>query len=322
MKNRPSVAIIIINWNGADDTIECLESLNKIDYPNYKIFLIDNGSSDDSVLRLRAVSAPNLEIIETGKNLGFSGGNNVGIKKALTENFDYVLLLNNDTTVDPNFLDELVKIAESGKDIGIVGPKIYFFNEPNRIWYGGGKFSWLGGGRHLQYEEIDPVAEQARYGAGKNPDENKPRETDYMTGCAFLIKSEVIKKIGMLDERFFMYYEDTDWSLSAKKSGYKIIYAPSAKIYHKISKTAAKLGNPTIHYYHIRNALLLSKKQAPLIILAGIYAWSIMNYAKQILKSVILPSKLDISKMIMRGIKDFWKGKFGQYQSNNKSKYQ
>lgn len=299
-----SVAVIVVNWNNAQDTIDCVNSLKKINYKNFKVFLVDNGSTDGSLEKLRPFADENIEIIETRQNLGFSGGNNVAVEKALAEKFDFILLLNNDTTVDPDFLSELVKVAEGDPKIGIVGSKIYFYDNPKRIWYGGGKFTWFGGGRHLQYEEID-----------KNPEEINPKETGYMTGCSFLIKSEVVRKIGGLDERFFLYYEDTDWSLSTKEVGYKIVYAPSSKVYHKVSRTASQIGNHTIHYYHIRNALLLSQKHAPLFILIGIYIWSVIHYLKQVIKMVILPSKRDISKMIMRGIKDFHKGKFGQYKS-------
>lgn len=301
---NPSVAIILINWNNETDTIDCLRSLEKIIYLNYKIFLVDNGSKEESVSKLRPFNVGKIELMEIGQNLGFSGGNNIGIRKALEENFDYALLLNNDTTVEPNFLDELISVAESDEKIGVVGPKIYYYNEPTRIWYGGGDFTWLGGGKHLQYEEID-----------NNPNEAEPKKTKYMTGCAFLVKSEVLKKVGLMPEEFFLYYEDTDWSLSIKKAGYKVIYAPASKIYHKVSRTTSKLGNPKIHYYHIRNALLLSKRQAPKIILVGIYVWSALHYFKQIIKLVILPSKRETSKMIMRGIEDFWKGRFGQYQN-------
>lgn len=301
---KKSVAVIVVNWNNAQDTIDCANSLKKINYKNFKVFLVDNGSTDGSREKLRPFADENIEIIETGQNFGFSGGNNVAVEKALAEKFDFILLLNNDTTVDPDFLSELVKVAEGDPKIGIVGSKIYFYDNPKRIWYGGGKFTWFGGGRHLQYEEID-----------KNPEESNPKETGYMTGCSFLIKSEVVRKIGGLDERFFLYYEDTDWSLSTKEVGYKIVYAPSSKVYHKVSRTASQIGDPIIHYYHIRNALLLSQKHAPFFILIGIYIWSAVHYLKQVIKMVILPSKRDISKMIMRGIKDFHKGKFGQYKS-------
>lgn len=323
--NEKSAAIIIVNWNNFNDTIECVLSLKKIRYDNYKIFLVDNGSTDESFSKLSSLTGDKIELIETGKNLGFSGGNNIAIKRALEEKFapplkfnignkntgmsaqragfDYILLLNNDTVVEPDFLSELVKAAESDAKIGIAGSKIYFYDEPQKIWYGGGKFTWFGGGRHLQYEKID-----------ENPNDIKVKETEYVTGCSLLIKSDVVRKIGELDERFFLYYEDTDWSLSAREAGYEIIYVPASKVYHKVSRSSVKLGNPIVHYYHIRNALFLSRKHAPFFILIGIYMWSVAHYLKQVIKLVILPSKREISKMIMRGIKDFYKGKFGQYQ--------
>lgn len=312
--NNPSVAIILVNFNNETDTIACVNSLEKITYPNCKIFIVDNGSDEKSVSKLRPLAGGDIELIETGKNLGFSGGNNVAVKKALDAGFDYILLLNNDTEVEPDFLDKLAAAAESGEKIGVVGPKIYFYSDPKRIWFGGGKFSWFGGGRHLRYNEIDSASQSSPLNANRYPLNASPEETGYMTGCAFLIKTKVIKEIGLLCEDFFLYYEDTDWSLRVKKAGYKIIYVPAAKIYHKVSRTASALGNPTIHYYHIRNALLLSQRQAPKIILVGIYVWSGLHYLKQIVKLAILPPKRDISKMIMRGIEDFWRGKFGKYE--------
>jgi GT2 family glycosyltransferase len=338
MKN-PSVAIIILNYNNQEYTVDCLKSLKDITYGNYKVFLVDNGSEKDDIEKLKT-GLQNIDVskfkafdfLEHHPNNGFSGGNNVGIKKALEENFDYILLLNNDTTVEPDFVDEMVKAAESDKKIGAVGPKIYFhpdmiknneevtdctneevlehpkdlIKEKNDllIWYAGGGFSWFGGGKHYGLDEVDV-----------NPEESKIKETKYITGCAFLIKKEVIDKVGIMPEEFFLYYEDVDWSLSVKKAGYKLVYAPAAKVYHKVSRTTKKMGNPMIHYYHIRNALLISKRQAPKVILAGIYVWSALHYLKQILKLVILPKKRESTKMIMRGIEDFYNNKFGKYET-------
>ncbi|MBI3671348.1 glycosyltransferase family 2 protein [Candidatus Azambacteria bacterium] len=303
-KKYPSVAIILLNWNGDEDTIECIKSVSKINYKNYKIFVVDNNSEKKSLEALRPFCVGGVELIENKENLGFSGGNNVGIEKALKNGFDYILLLNNDTTVEPDFLDELVKVAESDEKIGAVGSKIYFYFEPdrNKIWYGGGKFSWFGGGEHMQYGHID-----ADY-----PNDTKPREVDYITGCVFLIKSDIVKKIGVLPEEYFMYYEDVDWSLSVRKAGYKTMYSPKAVVYHKVTRSIKKIGSPRILYYHMRNALLLSKRHAPKPIYWGILMWGWYKYAKQLLKLVILPSKKEESKMIIKGIKDFYAGKFGK----------
>ncbi len=303
---KPSVAIILVNWNNEEDTIDCIKSVAKISYPNYKVFTIDNGSEQKSIDALKPFCVGNVELIENGANLGFSGGNNVGMDRALAEGFDYILLLNNDTTVEPDFLDELIKVAESDEKIGAVGCKIYFYFEPDKgkIWYGGGKFSWLGGGEHMQYEHVD----------ADHPNDTKPREVGYITGCVFLIKSSLVKKIGKLYEGFFMYYEDVDWSMSVQKAGYKTMYSPDAKVYHKVTRSIKKIGSPKIHYYHMRNILLLSKRQAPKFVYYCILLWAWYKYLKQNIKIIILPSKREESKMIQKGVKDFYAGKFGKIQ--------
>ncbi len=304
----PKVSIIILNWNGWQDTLECLDSLAKITYPNYDVVIIDNGSVNKSAKKIKNwinthKSVISYKLLVNSRNAGFAGGNNVGIKYALANNANYVLLLNNDTLVAPDFLNKLIKAGDSDKNIGIIGPKIYFASEKNKIWFGGGYFSWFGGGKHLEYEKID-----------KKPSNDKIKEVDYMTGCCFLIKRETIEKIGLMNENFFLYYEDTEWSLRARKNGYKIIYEPNSHIWHKVSRSVMPKSNPAVYYYHIRNALLLSKLRAPKIILAGICAWSAACCLKQIFKIIFLPQKREISKNIIKGIKDFYAGKFGIYE--------
>ncbi|OGZ34499.1 MAG: hypothetical protein A2174_02690 [Candidatus Portnoybacteria bacterium RBG_13_41_18] len=299
----PRVYIIILNWNGCQDTIECIESLKKINYQDYKIVVVDNGSTDASIEIIPKKYFQDINFIEIKKNLGYAGGNNVGIRYALEKGADYVLLLNNDTLVSPDFLSKLVAISESSEKIGMAGPKILFANDKNRIWFGGGVFTWFGGDKHFRYNEIDANDSQ--------------KDIDYMTGCALLIKKEVIEKIGLLNEDYFLYYEDIDWCLRAKKIGHKIVYEPSSKIWHKVSRTAKPAWDKIIFYYHARNALLLAKLNAPKIILAAVYFKSLLRYFKQIIKLVFFPSKRVISKMIMLGISDFYRGRFGVYKNSN-----
>ncbi|MBU3924528.1 glycosyltransferase family 2 protein [Patescibacteria group bacterium] len=307
----PKVSIIILNWNGWQDTLECLDSLTKIFYPNYEVIVIDNNSTNESAAKLKVkseklkVEGKNFKLIENKENFGFAGGNNPGIKYAVENKSDYVLLLNNDTIVDPDFLEKLVKAGESDQNFGIIGPKIYYESDKNRIWFGGGYFSWLGGGRHMEYDKIDD-----------KPLDEAIKEVDFMTGCCFLIKREIIEKIGPMNEDFFLYYEDTEWSLRARKNGYKVIYAPSSHIWHKISRSVKPKTNPIVHYYHIRNALLLSKLHAPKIIVGFIYVWSVIKYFKQIVKIIFFPKKKEIAKMIMKGVRDFYAGKFGVYKNS------
>jgi GT2 family glycosyltransferase len=210
------VAIIILNWNGREDTIECLTSLQDMTYPHTEIILVDNGSMDGSV---QAVSArfPEVHIIETGRNLGFTGGNNVGLTYALTTDADYVMLLNNDTVLPPDFLEPLVDYAEANPRAGVVGPKIYLHATRDLVWFDRAYMDRRGTILHADYKEPDPL-----------PNDPRPAvPTAHIPGCALLIKRKVIQQIGMLDEDFYLLCEDSDWCLKAKKAGYQVVVIPS-----------------------------------------------------------------------------------------------
>jgi len=248
--NKPSVYIIIINWNGLKDTLECLDSLGKISYPNYKIVVIDNGSKKNQADKIKS-RFPNIELIKNKKNRGFVIANNQGIKKALNNNANYVLLLNNDTIAKSNFLDYLIDYAEKNKEAGILNPKILYPNS-NKIWSLGGKISYSTGF-------------SIYIGKGKNSNKwNEVIEPDFASGCALLIKREVIKKIGLLDPIYFAYYEDNDFSFRAKRASYKIKVIPESIIWHKKSASAGQQGSnrltPTQAYYFSRNALIFARK--------------------------------------------------------------
>lgn len=301
----PKVSIIVLNWNGREDTIECLDFLKEIDYPNYEIIVVDNGSSDDSVEKIKEYKNQRIKLLTLNSNLGFAGGNNVGIKNALENGADYVLLLNNDTAVEKDFLSHLIQAAEEqeplySKKIGVLGPKIYFYDNPKQIWFAGGKINRiLTKGEMVGYGEID----RGQF--------NEIKETDYITGCCLLIKREVIEKIGLMWDGYFLYYEDTDWSLKARQNGWKIIVAPKAKIYHKASRST-KEGSFSYIYYHSRNGLYLAKRNGSSIIRFCAYFLSIWIFIKQIIKLLFFPSKRIWVKAVMRGIGDFYLRKKGQ----------
>lgn len=245
----PKVAIIVLNWNNRADTVECIRSLEGVSYPDFEAVVVDNGSSDGSEAAIKA-AFPGLRVIQTGRNLGFAGGNNVGIRDALARGFDYVLLLNNDTVVDPGFLGEMINAGESGPSTGIVGPRIYYFSEPGRIWYAGGTVDyWKGRLEHVGFNAMDGD-EYGRAG-----------DTMLVAGCAMLIKRQVFEKIGLLYEPMFLYFEDSDFCARASRAGYRIAYAPSAKVWHKVSQTTAKLKGVQ-SYYNIRNWLLFMRRNA------------------------------------------------------------
>lgn len=299
----PKVFIIILHWNGWPDTLDCLGSLKKIDYPNYEVVIVDNGSTDDSLEHLKDFS-----VNRNQENLGFAGGNNVGIKHALEKGADYVLLLNNDTILHPKFLKELVKVGENNKKIGILGPTIYFHNKP-RIWFAGGKINKiLTKGTHLGY---------AQWGKSDFPHldggswtSNIYREVDYITGCCFLIKGEVIEKIGLMNEDYFLYYEDADWCLRARNKGFKCVLVPKAKIWHKCSRSAQE-GSSSYIYYHSRNGLMLAQRNGSFFIRLAAYLQSFWILSKQVIK-LAMPSKRVWAKAVIRGIGDFYIGKVGK----------
>jgi GT2 family glycosyltransferase len=298
----PKVFIIILNWNNWPDTLECLESLKNNDYPNYQVVIIDNGSQEKP-----PAPNPEIKIIYNRENLGFSGGNNVGIKYALGKGADYILLLNNDTIVSHDFSSKLVEAGESDERFGLLGPKIYFTDEPKKIWFAGGHVNWLyNKGEMRGFNEID----KGQY------DSPSIQETEYITGCCLLIKRKVIEKIGLMPEDYFLYYEDTDWSLKAQRAGFKCIFVPTAKIWHKGSKSSQE-GSPSYIYYHIRNGLILAQRYAPWYIKPLVHLDVWRRIVKQIIKLIFLPQKRTWAKYILLGIKDFYLSRRGKYENRH-----
>ena len=257
--NNDKVAIVVLNWNKKDDTAECLESLGNISYADTVTIVVDNGSTDGSAAFIKN-AYPHVILLETGRNLGFAGGNNAGIRYAM-EHFrpGYVLVLNNDTIVDRDFLGELVLAMESDERAGIAGPKVLFYYDREKINAAGAKMVW-------------PLGIAKNVGTGEDDDDrfNAGREVDCVYGCGFLIKSQVIEEVGLLDEKFFILLEETDWCLRTRKAGYRIIYAPRSVIYHK-EGISGKTQSPVSVYYGHRNRLLLIKKNySPLMIIASV----------------------------------------------------
>lgn len=244
--NEPKVSIILVNWNQKKDIVECISSIKKSSYSNYDIIVVDNNSTDSSVSLIKK-RFPEVKLIETAKNLGFAGANNIGIDHALRIESKYVLLLNSDTITHKKLLTEIVNVMEKTPYAGVLGPMIYFYDSPQEIWFGGGEIDSNTG----RFRHIDEGKENREVVA------NKIRECDFITGCAMLISSEVLRNIGLLDSAYFMYYEDSDFCVRAHKAGYKIIFVPSAEVWHKKKKGPL----PSYYYfYNARNRLLFVKK--------------------------------------------------------------
>jgi len=244
-----NIYIIIINYNGIEDTMALLASIKKLQVKKINLIIVDNHSCGNDSAILNEYQGCELKIIELFENLGFSGGNNLGLKLALKEHADYILLLNNDTIVEPDFLRVLVDKFDKYPDIGIVSPQINYYSEPNKIWSAGGKISWLRGSGFSDSEE-------------KVKTQND-RFVDFVSGCCMLIKSEVFKKIGLLDENYFLYIEDTDFCQRTRRKGYKILVTSDCKIYHKVSSSTARVNTQLPLYYTTRNRLYFSKKHFP-----------------------------------------------------------
>lgn len=210
----PPVFIILVNWNNWRDTLECLNSLERLDYSN-KIIVVDNGSTDESEARLRE-AYPEITLLQAGSNLGFAGGNNRGIQYALEQGADFVWLLNNDTVSDPDALTAMIRVAQSSAEVGAVGSVIYSMNEQDKVqFYGGGWVCpWAGISRDFTASVSDS-------------------RLHYVTGGSLLIRKGVLKSIGLLDDNFFLYWEDVDYGFRLRKAGWKLAVAPDSKIWHK-----------------------------------------------------------------------------------------
>jgi GT2 family glycosyltransferase len=297
------IAVIILNFNGFSNTIECIESFSKAKlFKNslLELIVVDNGSSDNSAVHIRK-QFPKTTLIENQTNLGFSGGNNEGMRYAIKGGAEYVIVLNNDTIADASLLEHLIKTAESSETIGAVVPKIYFEkgyefhkdkykkNETGRvIWYAGGVMDWenlIGENRGV--DEVD------------NGQFNEPEETELATGCCILLKPSVLNKVGLFDDKYFLYYEDADLSERIKKAGFKIIYEPKAVLWHKNAESSGGSGSDLQDYYITRNRLLFGMTYAPIRTKFALFRESL-----RILKSG--------RKWQRNGATDFYIGRFGR----------
>lgn len=261
------IFIIILNFNGWQNTIKCLSSIKKLNaQKNIKVepLVVDNASSDDSVKEIKG-KFPELLIIGNQINLGFTGGCNEGIRLALKNGADFVMLLNNDTIVHKDLVKNLLGTFEHDA-VGAVVPKIYFeagfefhknrYKDSEKgkvIWYAGGKMDWDNLiGKNIGVDQVDQGQFDVRM------------ETDLATGCCFILRSDVLKNAGMLDDRYFLYYEDADFSERLKRAGYKIIYEPNAIVWHKNAESSGGSGSDLQDYYITRNRLLFGMSYAPM----------------------------------------------------------
>lgn len=257
-----TVAIILINWNDYKHTSACLNSLAKLLYKSYKVYVVDNDSRDDSLQKLKN-EFQKVAFIENDKNLGFTGGNNAGIRQAMADGCEHILLLNNDTIVEPNFLNYLVDQLDNDPSIGAVQPKIMFNKDRTLIWSAGGSF-----------KPLFTLAPTIGHAKRDNTKYNTVSEMDWISCCAFMVRSDVLRKIGFEDEIFFYgCYDDVDLSFRVRKAGYKLYYCPQSVIYHDVMSAVLsddrKDGNikPFFHYLVTRNHWFFIRKHTRILYL-------------------------------------------------------
>jgi GT2 family glycosyltransferase len=302
---QPHVNIIIVNWNGYEDTSELLNSLKTISYKNYSITIVDNNSSGDDVKKIETEYHGCLTLITSEVNLGFGGGNNLAIRTAMEGSAEYILLLNNDTIVEPGFLDVLVNKMNSMPGIGMTAPQINYYSQPDEIWSAGGIISWL---RASGFAKTD-IKED------KLP--KKDRLVEFISGCCMLIKKEVIAKIGLFDEDYFLYLEDTDLCLRTLREGYKILITPESKIYHKVKRSSNKVSVTPL-YYETRNRLYFAKKNypithfIPLLYVAGAMGIKCLLW--------LINGNKDRMSVVLLAFRDYFIGKMGKTEILRKAK--
>lgn len=287
MQNQyPKVNIIILNYNGKDCLLGCLNSLFRIDYPNFEVVVVDNNSEDGS-LEMARRNFSRVTFIKNEQNLGFSAGNNVGIKYSLEKMADFVLLLNNDTEVEKDFLKQLIQSARTDEKVGVLGALI-FSGDNKTVWFSGGKIDWL---------RMKALNEQKLI-------KNNNVFSDFISGCAMLVRAEVFAKIGLLDEDFFLYWEDVDFSVRAKKAGFSLLVVANSRVRHlelSENKKAKKV------YWLVISGLIFFRKNSEKILSLWIFFYTALRRIKN--WNDVQKNKTEMNLAVQKAYKDFRKVK-------------
>lgn len=287
----PRITVLTLTWNQKQDTLQCLESLLQLHYPNFNILLVDNGSEDGTVRAVRD-RYPGIEILENPENYGFAGGFNAGLRHALDQQSEYIFMINNDTEVAPDMLDILMQYVDEPR-VGMLSPKIYYAGDRTRIWS-------IGGMRHpLTFEMTakgDNEVDQGQW--------QKVMDRDYLVGCALLMTRAVLQDVGLFDEGYSpIYYEDMDLSLRARQAGYRLLFIPQAHMWHKVSAAAGGSGSPRERYLMARNSVRFFRKH-----IRG-WRWLIvipyrMGSAIKTVLRLLYHKRVESAWSYLRGLKD------------------
>jgi GT2 family glycosyltransferase len=301
----PSVHIITLNWNGLADTLECLASLGTLSYPNVRVHVVDNSSATDEAAVI-AKRFPTANVMRQCENLGFCRGNNVAIERALSEGADFVMLLNNDTLVEPDLLDALLEGSEGLANVGAVSPVILEHPARKRIWFSRSVWEPARAQFSLSRQEDDDAVLQ----------HSAPYTSEFACGCCMMVSAEVLRQIGLLDERYFAFYEEAEWCARMKRGSLQSYVVPSARIYHKVSRSTPGLVST---YLLTRNRLMWMRENLPLTVrvrslpyLSKELVWHLCNAA-----GVRLNNRMGYSRAhslaLVEGWKDYLLGRSGKW---------
>ena len=300
----PLVAIVVLNWNGAEDTLRCLESLERQTYPNFRLLVVDNGSTDGSLAALRALGE-RITLIESPENLGYTGGNNLGMRRALADGADYLWLFNNDATAAPDTLARLIATCEADPAIGLASPLVCDDQDHATIHFAGGRFDLAA----PTYEPTEDL-EKARLWQAAAPGHMA------LWGTAMLARRALVEKIGLLDDRIFAYWEDIDYSIRSALAGFRNVMVFDAVIFHAAKPTirSPRDVKPYYFYFMTRNEILMWRKFCPTKKYLRALLWTILRQARQIDRMRDSQAHVDA---VRAGLWDGLRGKGGAYQAPN-----
>jgi GT2 family glycosyltransferase len=286
----PKVITVTVNWNRRDDTLACLGTLAALSYPNVQVIVVDNGSTDGSAAAI-GEQFPRVEQIINPTNLGFAGGFNAGLRRALALGADYVFILNNDTLAPAGLLEPLVQAA-GAPEVGVTAPVIVYAADPARVWSAGAGRSALTlelTGNHGRRARLDTITAR-----------------EFVSGCAMLIKRSVLEQVGVLDERFFMYYEDSDYCLRVRRAGFRLLVVPAACLAHKVSLSSNGSDSPAERYWMGRSSVLFFRKHIRGWRWAPVLMWRAGSLARTTGR-LLLAGRSSAARAYLRGVVDGWR---------------
>lgn len=290
------IAALIVTWNRKHDLVECIESLYRLSYPNLTVYVVDNASGDGTAAEISS-RFPAVQLIHSEENLGFAEGNNLALRRILLQGADAVFLVNDDVVVEPKALDELIAAGLRAPGVGVLCPKVLLHGDRGIVWSRGGTVDPLTG-----------VAVQLGYAEADDSTENAPSAVDYAIGCAMLVKTAAIRRAGLLDPRFFMYYEETDWCRRIRNCGFEIRYVPSSRVLHKV--TLESTGRNSAAYYFTRNRLLYLQ-------CSGTAGSRIARVASGLLASAVVhmvKGRREEGRLMFKAVLDYYHGCFGKLE--------